>query len=434
MFEQEVSRPPVTGAGRAALDADTLADWMGDLYEIGRDLPDAKRIDLIRGAGGAQGRRRRRAGRARPPTSTPPNARPRPTPAPGRGHRQGHRPPGRPGPPRVPAPRPAPPRPGQGPDRRDAPHPHRPARRPDLRVARHPPRPRDRLPAREDRRPRPDPRRRPRPPRQLSDKAARRRRPPLAYRLDPHSVVDRRRRAAADRNVTIRPAPDTMTYLTALLPVEQGVAAYAALTRDADTAVPPATPAPAARSWPTPSSSASPDRPPPTDVGVEVRLVITDRALLAGDHEPAHLEGYGPVPAGLGPRPRRRRHRRPRAWFRRLYTAPGTGDLVAHRLPRPAPPPASPPSSDPRPDAAAPRGATPPSATPTTSRTAPAGGKTAAANLDGLCEACNHAKTAPGWHARPRPGPRHTTETTTPTGHTYRSQAPPLPGSEPLAS
>ncbi|HEY8296309.1 MAG TPA: hypothetical protein VIG41_13280, partial [Micrococcaceae bacterium] len=28
----------------------------------------------------------------------------------------------------------------------------------------------------------------------------------------------------------------------------------------------------------------------------------------------------------------------------------------------------------------------------------------------------------------PRPGPRHTVETRTPTGHTYRSTAPPLPG------
>ena len=36
----------------------------------------------------------------------------------------------------------------------------------------------------------------------------------------------------------------------------------------------------------------------------------------------------------------------------------------------------------------------------------------------------NHAKQARGWRARPRPGPRHTFETTTPTGHRYRSTAP----------
>ncbi len=53
----------------------------------------------------------------------------------------------------------------------------------------------------------------------------------IAYRLDPHAVVDRAARAENERTVTIRPAPDTMTYLTALLPVAQGVAAYAALNK-----------------------------------------------------------------------------------------------------------------------------------------------------------------------------------------------------------
>ena len=48
----------------------------------------------------------------------------------------------------------------------------------------------------------------------------------LAYRLDPHSVVARAARAEADRCVTIRPAPDTMTYVTELLPVAQGVAVH----------------------------------------------------------------------------------------------------------------------------------------------------------------------------------------------------------------
>ncbi|MHA7223710.1 HNH endonuclease, partial [Arthrobacter sp. RHLT1-20] len=51
-----------------------------------------------------------------------------------------------------------------------------------------------------------------------------------------------------------------------------------------------------------------------------------------------------------------------------------------------------------------------------------------------LCEACNHTKENPGWTSRPRPGldaashHRHTIELTTPTGHTYHSTAPPLPG------
>ncbi|HKS02005.1 MAG TPA: HNH endonuclease, partial [Arthrobacter sp.] len=56
-------------------------------------------------------------------------------------------------------------------------------------------------------------------------------------------------------------------------------------------------------------------------------------------------------------------------------------------------------------------------------------GPTSLANGAGLCEACNHTKEQPGWKTHPRPGPRHTIEVTTPTGHTYSSTAPPLPGS-----
>jgi Domain of unknown function (DUF222) len=57
----------------------------------------------------------------------------------------------------------------------------------------------------------------------------------IACRLDVQPVVDRAAKAAADHTVTIRPAPDTMTYVTALLPVAQGVGVYAALRRAADT-------------------------------------------------------------------------------------------------------------------------------------------------------------------------------------------------------
>jgi hypothetical protein len=45
----------------------------------------------------------------------------------------------------------------------------------------------------------------------------------IAYRLDPQAVVDRAAKAESDRTVTIRPAPDTMTYVTVLLPVAKGV-------------------------------------------------------------------------------------------------------------------------------------------------------------------------------------------------------------------
>lgn len=51
----------------------------------------------------------------------------------------------------------------------------------------------------------------------------------IAYRLDAESVVARCRGAEGQRRVSIRPAPDAMSYVTAYLPVAQGVAVCAAL-------------------------------------------------------------------------------------------------------------------------------------------------------------------------------------------------------------
>ncbi|MCC3284029.1 TSUP family transporter [Arthrobacter caoxuetaonis] len=90
-------------------------------------------------------------------------------------------------------------------------------------------------------------------------------------------------------------------------------------------------------------------------------------------------------------------------------------------------------------------------------RSSAAGGPTSYINGQGLCEACNQAKEAPGWNATPingvpsgvngpagqsaaanaagapcqTSGSRHIVRITTPTGHTYTSTAPPLPGSRP---
>jgi hypothetical protein len=51
-------------------------------------------------------------------------------------------------------------------------------------------------------------------------------------------------------------------------------------------------------------------------------------------------------------------------------------------------------------------------------------GHTSTENAQGLCEACNYAKDAHGWRARP--GPDGTVETTTPTGHTTSTRPPPV--------
>jgi HNH endonuclease len=53
------------------------------------------------------------------------------------------------------------------------------------------------------------------------------------------------------------------------------------------------------------------------------------------------------------------------------------------------------------------------------------GGATNVENSQGLCEACNHAKDAMGWQARASGD--GLVQTTTPTGHRYRSPMPRSP-------
>ena len=261
-----------------------------------------------------------------------------------------------------------------------------------------------------------------------------------AYRRDPRSVVGRASRAAAERNVSLRPASDTMTYLTALLPVAQGVAVYAALTRAADSAR---------------SSGDTRGRgqlmadtltervtgTPGGISGINLDLVMTDRTLFQGDSEPARLKGYGIVPAEWGREllasgQTTQDHAAALSaeftvWLRRLYTAPATGELLAT-------------DSKARLFAGGLRRfiETRDDSCRTPYCDAPirhidhvvpwrSGGRTSLANGAGLCEACNHTKESPGWSTKAMPGDVHTLEISTPTGHTYQSKAPPLPGHQP---
>jgi hypothetical protein len=58
-----------------------------------------------------------------------------------------------------------------------------------------------------------------------------------------------------------------------------------------------------------------------------------------------------------------------------------------------------------------------------------AGGRTNARNGLGACAGCNYAKEASGWTVTTSAhGGAHIAEFTTPTGATYSSTAPPLPG------
>ncbi|WP_284985793.1 HNH endonuclease signature motif containing protein [Arthrobacter sp. fls2-241-R2A-172] len=257
-----------------------------------------------------------------------------------------------------------------------------------------------------------------------------------AYRRDPCTVTERAAHAASERYVSLRPAPDTMTYLTALLPVAQGVAVFAALTRHAGTARSDGD----TRSKGQVMADTLVERTTGNAAGytgIDLQLVMTDRALLAGDSEPARLTGYGIVPAGWarellsnsqgsdGPGAY---YQDFNVWVRRLYTAPRTGELLATDSRARFFPPGIRRFIETRDN---------------TCRTpycdAPirhldhvipwhSGGTTTVDNGTGLCEACNHTKENPGWTATPEAGSRHTLRVNTPTGHSYQSQAPPLPG------
>jgi hypothetical protein len=268
--------------------------------------------------------------------------------------------------------------------------------------------------------------------RELADEARK-----LAHRFDPRAVAERRRRAEADRHTTLRPAPDVMSVFSALLPVKDGVAVHAALVRKADRAKaagdtrsrgaimadtlvqrvlsPHAT---------TTGATAVPQV--VNAVPLMINIVVPDDVLLGSSDASGYVDGYGPVPGDLL-REWIATHAETGVadWVRRIYVAPETGALVA---------------MDKRArcfDGALAeflrlrdqRCRTPWCDAPVRHIDHPTGvaegGHSTARNAQGLCEHCNYAKQAVGWSARPRPAPRHTVETTTPTGHRYRSTAPP---------
>ncbi|HEX6232052.1 MAG TPA: hypothetical protein VFZ63_02895, partial [Jiangellaceae bacterium] len=57
-----------------------------------------------------------------------------------------------------------------------------------------------------------------------------------------------------------------------------------------------------------------------------------------------------------------------------------------------------------------------------------AGGPTTSINGRGVCERGNYVRQMPGWAIKLIDPDGHIVETTTPTGHTYRSRAPAAPG------
>jgi hypothetical protein len=251
----------------------------------------------------------------------------------------------------------------------------------------------------------------------------------IAYRLDPQAVVDRAVRAETERTVTIRPAPDTMTYLTALLPMTQGVSVYAALRRAADTCgdgrgrgqvmadtlVERVTGRPA-------------DVPTP----IAVDLVITDETLFGGDTSPARIPGYGPIPAAVALRLAGDAvtDERSKATLRRLYRHPNSGALVAMESKARLFPKGLARFISIRDDTCRTPYCDAPIRHTDHARPHRRDGATTGVNGLGECAACNYAKEAPGWHVYTVGDPegRHLAEFVTPTGARHQSKAPPLLG------
>lgn len=251
----------------------------------------------------------------------------------------------------------------------------------------------------------------------------------IAYRLDPHAVVDRAARAENERCVTVRPAPDCMTYLTALLPMAQGVSVYAALSRTADQCGD-------GRSRGQVMADTLVERVTGRSVAVAtpvaVNLVLADETMVGGSAEPATVVGYGPIPAGVARRLICAASADPesQATLRRLYRHPRSGTLVAMESR----------------SRIFPKGLarfialrdgtcrTPYCDAPIrhTDHATPAarGGPTSASNGAGSCEACNYTKEADGWRVTTHTDENgsHTAVFSTPTGSRYSSTAPPVSG------
>lgn len=338
----------------------------------------------------------------------------------------------------------------------------------------------------------------------------------LAYELDPRIVMARSSKAAGERRVSIRPAPDTMAYLTALLPVAQGVAAYAALVKTADSARAQGD----SRSRGQIAADTLVERvtgqATAAAVPMEIKLVLTDRSLLGdqpadpfvvdaadrasaasrtsassgpsatelsvgnyaapgseerpeqqgvdagyvalptrrrtGVRRPdpagtlislararerhaerpqdtsAHIEGFGPVPAALVRRiltdPE---HQSAQVWIRRVFSGPVSGAVREVERERRLFPTGLRRLVVTRDQWCRTPWCGAPIRHADHASTWADGGATSSDNGQGLCESCNHAKQSPGWQARATVDDdgRHHVMTTTPTGATYESTAPP---------
>jgi hypothetical protein len=254
-----------------------------------------------------------------------------------------------------------------------------------------------------------------------------------AYQADPDGYSDRGRTERQHRRVSLRPAPDTMAVLSGYLPVEHGVACYAALKKHADSLIGAGDERSRNQIMADTLVERLTGQTRAEDINIEVQLLIPIDSLTdPHNSRTATVAGCGPLPGPLA------RHiittSAGRKWWRRLFTAPhpaGRGPIIGgdpHRrrfdgrlakliILRDQH------CRDPYCDAAIrhldhilrhqDRG-------PTT-----------LANGRGTCARGNYVREMPGWRVdlihTGLTGQPHTITVTTPTGHHYHSRAPDPP-------
>ncbi len=164
----------------------------------------------------------------------------------------------------------------------------------------------------------------------------------------------------------------------------------------------------------------------PSGTGVVINLVITDRTLFADGADPALLPGNHPIP---GPLARRMVSELPdsaRMWIRRLYTRPGSGELVAADSQQRTFPLGMRHILFTRDQICRTPWCNAPARHADHVKPCAEGGATSLANGQALSEDCNYTRTAPGWSAHQDPDQPGRIIVTTPTGHSYPSPCPDL--------
>ncbi|WP_418907629.1 HNH endonuclease [Glutamicibacter endophyticus] len=259
--------------------------------------------------------------------------------------------------------------------------------------------------------------------------------------------ADRLAAAAKERFLRLRPDADCVR-VSGKLPLESGMALLTSFTGRIKAARKSGDPRSEAQLGAdlfithTLATDDAADEPQPVGrapINLELKLVMTDRSLLQGDREPAHLPGYGYLPAArvrelisaasdeTTPTDQARRMELFTA-LQRIYTAPGDQQLIAMDR----------------------RSRLFPKAlkeilwlrdrrcrTPFCGGNAEQadhvvpwrhGGRTAIENGAARCGCCNRAKDAPGWIEIVTDTQAGDIQITTPSGRSYSAPAPPLTG------